>query len=67
MRVSLRHYADIMADATFLRAVFNTAFIAFVCVPLSMLSALATALLLNSIKKLRGFFTTLYYLPQVTM
>jgi multiple sugar transport system permease protein len=66
MRVSLSHYADIMTDPIFRRAVINTAFIAFVCVPLSMLSALITALLLNSIKKLRGFFATLYYLPQVT-
>ncbi|HML68487.1 MAG TPA: sugar ABC transporter permease [Clostridia bacterium] len=65
-RISLNHYADIMNDTTFRRAVINTAFIAFICVPLSMASALFTALLLNSIKKLRGFFTTLYYLPQVT-
>ncbi len=66
VRVSLNHYADIMKDPIFRRAIINTAFIAFVCVPLSMFSALVTALLLNSIKKLRGFFTTLYYLPQVT-
>ena len=63
---SMQHYRDILQDPIFCRAVINTVFIAFVCVPLSMVTALVTALLLNSIKKVRGFFTTLYYLPQVT-
>jgi len=31
-----------------------------------MLTALVTALLLNSIKRLKGYFMTLFYLPQVT-
>lgn len=65
-RFSLQHYADTLRDPVFLRACTNTAFIAFICVPLSMLSALAVALGLNSIKRFRNFLTTLYYLPQVT-
>lgn len=65
-KFSVQHYADILKDATFKRALLNTAFIAFICVPLSMLTSLGTALLLNAIKKARGLFTTLYYLPQVT-
>ncbi len=66
VRFSAQHYADILNDATFRRACVNTAFLAFICVPLSMLISLIAALLLNSVKKLRGFFTTLFYLPQVT-
>lgn len=65
--ISLNHYVDVFKDPTFLRALGNTAFLAFVCVPLSMVTALATALMLNSFsKRLRNFFATLYYLPQVT-
>ncbi len=63
---SFGHYLDILRDKTFQRACLNTAFIAFICVPASLITALVTALLLNSIKALRNFLTTLYYLPQVT-
>jgi multiple sugar transport system permease protein len=63
---STQHYIDIVSDPVFRRAVANTAFIAFICVPASMITALITALLLHSVKKFKGFFTTLYYLPQVT-
>ncbi len=63
---SAGHYLEILRDKTFQRACFNTAFVAFVCAPASLITALATALLLNSIKKFRNFLTTLYYLPQVT-
>jgi multiple sugar transport system permease protein len=63
---SFENYRMILLDKIFYRAIINTSFIAFVCVPFSMLSALVTALLLNSIKRLKGFFMTLFYLPQVT-
>lgn len=66
VRLSLKNYTDILQDKTFRRALFNTAFIAFVCVPASMLSALVISLLLNSIKRFKGLFMTLFYLPQVT-
>lgn len=66
VKFSFQNYMDILKDKTFLRAVVNTCFIAFVCVPFSMLTALVVALLLNSIKKLKGLLMTLFYLPQVT-
>lgn len=66
IRLSVENYKDILQDKTFLKAVLNTSFIAFICVPFSMLSALVVALLLNSIQRLKGLFMTLFYLPQVT-
>ncbi len=65
-RFSAQHYIDILKDPVFQRACLNTMFIAFVCVPCSMLSALLVSLALHSIKRLRTFLATLYYLPQVT-
>jgi len=66
VRFSFENYTGILEDETFHRALINTTFIAFICVPFSMLTALIVALLLNSIKKLKGLFMTLFYLPQVT-
>ncbi len=66
VRFSISNYVEILTDATFLRALKNTAFIAFICVPCSMILALAAAVLINSIIKCKGLFMTLYYLPQVT-
>jgi len=63
---SLQNYQGILMDKTFHKALINTSFIAFICVPFSMLTSLIVALLLNSIKKLKGLFMTLFYLPQVT-
>ncbi|PKL12890.1 MAG: sugar ABC transporter permease [Spirochaetae bacterium HGW-Spirochaetae-8] len=66
VRFSIDNYKDILMDETFQKALVNTSFIAFICVPFSMLTSLVVALLLNSIKKLQGLFMTLFYLPQVT-
>ncbi|NBD24846.1 carbohydrate ABC transporter permease [Paenibacillus glycinis] len=62
----LQNYADIFKDATFGRAIINTLFIAFVCIPASMVAALTISLLLNAIERWQGFYMTLFYLPQVT-
>ena len=66
LRFSLQNYTKIISDPIFHRSFFNTVFIAFVCVPVSMISALAIALALHSLTKLRNFLVTLFYLPQVT-
>ena len=66
VRYGLDTYQAILSDPVFHRACINTAFIVFICVPASMLLALGIALLLNSIDRLRDFFVTLFYLPQVT-
>lgn len=66
IQFSFQNYIDILHDPVFRRAIMNTCFIAFICVPVSMLVSLVIALLLNSIKRLRNFLLTLFYLPQVT-
>lgn len=44
----------------------NTLVIVFVSVPISIVLALLISVALNSIKPLRGFFQTIYFLPYVT-
>jgi len=47
-------------------AVINTLIIVFISVPVSVLLALFISAALNSIKPLKGFFQTIYFLPYVT-
>ncbi|MCM3626280.1 sugar ABC transporter permease [Paenibacillus glycanilyticus] len=63
---SWQNYIEIIKDPIFRRAIMNTLFIAFVCIPASMAIALFLSLILNSVQKWQGFFMTLFYLPQVT-
>ncbi len=50
----------------FWRPFINTFIIVFVSVPISVLISLLIAVFLNSIKKLQGFFQTIFFLPYVT-
>jgi len=47
-------------------AVINTLIIVFISVPISVLLALFISAALNSIKPLKSFFQTIYFLPYVT-
>ena len=47
-------------------AIMNTLIIVFISVPLSIFIALFISVALNSIKPLKGFFQTIYFLPYVT-
>lgn len=60
------HYTEVLSDPMFRRALQNTLFIAFVCIPSSMLIAFFLALALHSIQRLQGMYLTIFYLPQVT-
>lgn len=64
--VGFVNYAQMLKDRLFWKGLFNTAYYAFVSVPLGLMVAFALASLLNM--KLRGmaFFRTLFYLPSVT-
>lgn len=64
--IGVKQYRDVMKDPIFGKALLNTLFIAFVCVPCSMLASLALALGLNAVKRFKGGFLTIFYLPQVT-
>src|SRR5680860_830951 len=64
--VGVENYAQLLADGTFTQALLNTGYFVLVGVPLTMALALAAAVGLNRITRLRAFFRIGYYLPVVT-
>ncbi len=64
--VGLENYANLIADPVFRKVTLNTLVYLLLGVPLTMASALAIAVALNRITRLRGFFRVGYYLPVVT-
>lgn len=65
--VGLDQYQRLITDPLFRRALFNTAFILFVQVPVMILLALLLAVMLNStLVKARSTFRAIYFLPAVT-
>lgn len=64
--VGLENYATLISDPLFRKVTLNTLIYLLLGVPLTMASALAVAVALNRITRLRGFFRVGYYLPVVT-
>ena len=64
--LGLYNYSYVLHDPFFLQAIKNTFIIVMITVPLSTGLALLVALGLNSIKKLKEFFQTIFFLPYVT-
>ena len=62
----LYNYSYVLRDGYFLQALKNTFLLVIITVPLSTGLALLISLALNSIKKLRELFQTIYFLPYVT-
>lgn len=60
------NFKEVLSDKMFFQALKNTFVIVFVSVPISVLVALFISVALNSIKKLQGFFQTIFFLPYVT-
>ena len=60
------NYLYILHDPYFLMALKNTFILVLVTVPLSTVLSLLISLALASIKKIRGLFQTIYFLPYVT-
>ena len=60
------NYEYVLHDPYFMQALKNTFLLVIITVPLSTGLALLISLGLNSIKKLRSFFQTVYFLPYVT-
>ena len=56
----------VLRDPYFLQALKNTILLVIITVPLSTGFALLVSLALNSIKKLKDLFQTIYFLPYVT-
>ena len=66
MGVGLYNYQYVLHDPYFLQALENTLLLVAITVPLSTGLALLISLALSSIKKLRQWFQTVYFLPYVT-
>ena len=64
--IGLYNYSYILHDTYFLQAIKNTFILVVITVPLSTALALLISLALNSIKKLKDLFQTIYFLPYVT-
>ena len=64
--IGLQNYQNLLHDALFWNALFNSAYYAIVSVPLGMLAALIIALLVNQKLPLVNLFRTVYYLPAVS-
>lgn len=62
----LYNYSYVLHDPYFMQSVKNTFILVAITVPLSTGIALLISLGLNSIKKLKDLFQTLYFLPYVT-
>ena len=60
------NYSYVLHDPYFLQAVKNTFILVIITVPLSTGIALLISVGLNSIKKLKEFFQTVFFLPYVT-
>jgi len=63
--VGLGNYADLLADERFVRSLWNTLIFTVFAVPVTMLTALVLAFLLNM--KLRGqaLYRTIFFLPSI--
>ncbi len=64
--VGLYNYSYVLHDPYFLQAVKNTFILVLITVPVSTGLALLISVGLNSIKKLRELYQTIYFLPYVT-
>ncbi len=64
--VGLDNYVQLVQDPLFRKVTFNTLLYLVLGVPLTMGVALAAAVGLNRVTRLRGFFRVGYYLPVVT-
>ncbi|MGH8774573.1 MAG: carbohydrate ABC transporter permease [Jiangellaceae bacterium] len=64
--VGLSNFTELFGDPLFRKTAVNTLIFVGVGVPLTMVLALAAAVGLNNIRRLRGFFRVGYYLPVVT-
>ena len=64
--VGLENYTKLLGDPLFRKVTLNTTLYLVLGVPLTMALALAVAVGLNRITRLRGFFRVVFYLPVVT-
>ena len=61
--VGLRNYRFVFEDPSLRKAAFNTLWLVLILVPARILGGLGTALLLSVLRRGKGLFRTLFYLP----
>lgn len=64
--VGLDNYAGLFADEAFRKSLKNTFLYVAVGIPGQLAIGLSVALLLHNVKRLRGFFRTVYFIPYIT-
>jgi len=64
--IGLRNFQRLFEDTRFLTSLYNSAYYALFAVPLSTISAILLAMLLNLKMKARPLFRTIFYLPSIT-
>jgi multiple sugar transport system permease protein len=64
--IGLTNYKNVAADPVFRKALKNTLIFAAVRVPIITVLSLGTAMMLHNIKRFKGFFRMLYFMPFVT-
>ena len=65
-KFGIENYIKVFNDPQFWASLKNTALMVLISVPLTIIIGLLIAVALNSIKKLQGFFQTVFFLPYVT-
>ncbi len=64
--IGLDNYSRLIDDPKVAKSLYNSFFYTVLHVPLSIIVSLALAMLLNSVKRVAGFFRTIFYLPSIT-
>jgi len=64
--IGLQNYFSILSDNEFWQSMVNTFWLVIFVVPCSLVFSLLFANMLNSVKYLRAFFRTIYFIPTVT-
>lgn len=64
--VGIDNFINVLKDENFYIAIKNTFTYVILSVPLSIILALIVAVNINKIKRLKGFFTSVYFIPFVT-
>lgn len=63
--VGLANYRHLLLDPLVCQSLWNTGYYTFIGVPLNLIVALSTAMLLNGPTRFRSLFRTVFYLPAV--
>ena len=63
--VGFQNYIDLFSDNVFIKSLLNTVLYSVITIPISLALGLALASLLNQKLRGRGFFRTLFYMPNI--